>query len=56
MSRMVRVLTVSGPRPEASRLAPVIRELRRHPGGDDHPGRALYCPHLSWTDRYRVQD
>jgi UDP-N-acetylglucosamine 2-epimerase (non-hydrolysing) len=28
---MVCVLTVSGTRPEANKLAPVIRELRRHP-------------------------
>jgi len=32
MSRMVPVLTVFGTRPEAIRLAPVIRELRWHPG------------------------
>ena len=31
MSRMVQILTVSGTCPEAIKLAPVIRELRRHP-------------------------
>ena len=28
---MLKVLSVSGTRPEAIKLAPVIRELRRHP-------------------------
>ena len=28
---MLKVLSVFGTRPEASKLAPVIRELRRHP-------------------------
>jgi len=38
---MVQILTVFGTRPEAIKLAPVSRELRRHPRGDNYPGRAL---------------
>jgi UDP-N-acetylglucosamine 2-epimerase len=30
MGSMIKVLSVFGTRPEASKLAPVIRELRRH--------------------------
>jgi UDP-N-acetylglucosamine 2-epimerase (non-hydrolysing) len=28
---MLQILSISGTRPEAIKLAPVIRELRRHP-------------------------
>ena len=31
MGSMIKVLSVFGTRPEAIKLAPVIRELRRHP-------------------------